>query len=60
MASAAALRLVDEALCWGECVVTGRIAPACLRHRADYVSIMAAKKHPYDTEGLTAREGIEW
>jgi len=56
----AALQLVDEALRWGECVVTGRNAPACLRHRADYVSVMAAEKHPYDTEGLAAREGIEW
>ncbi len=56
----AALRLVDEALRWGECVVTGRDAPACLRHRADYASVIAAEKHPYSTEGLTAREGIEW
>ena len=43
-----------------ETVVTGRGAPAWLTDRANYVSRIIAEKHPYDTEGLPARPGIEW
>lgn len=55
-----ALRLIDEALQYGEVVVTGRGASDKLMEKADYVSILQAKKHPYDEEGLQARKGIEW
>lgn len=52
--------LVDAALAAGETVATGRNAPAWLTDRADYVSRIEAQKHPFETEGLAAREGIEW
>ena len=54
-----AMRLIDEALKTGEVVVTGRGASEALMDKADYVSVIQAKKHPYD-EGLPARKGIEW
>ena len=41
-------------------VSTGRNAPEWLRARADYVSEIAAQKHPFETEKLAAREGIEY
>ncbi len=53
-------RLIDETLLHGECVVTGRNAPNWLIERADYVSRIVAEKHPFETEGLHARRGIEW
>ena len=56
----AAQRLIDEALLYGECIVTGRYAPSWLIERADYVSCIQASKHPFETEGLHARRGIEW
>lgn len=52
--------LLDAALLSGETVVTGRTAPEWLQARADYVSVITAQKHPYQTEGLTARKGVEW
>lgn len=52
--------LIEEALAFGECVVTGRSAPEWLCRRADYVSVISAARHPYHTEGLAAREGIEY
>ena len=52
--------LLDAALLSGETVVTGRTAPEWLQTRADYVSVITAQKHPYQTEGLTARKGVEW
>lgn len=55
-----AQRLIDEALLYGECVATGRYAPGWLTQRADYVSRIEAAKHPFETEGLQARRGIEW
>lgn len=55
-----AQRLIAEALLYGECVVTGRYAPDWLIERADYVSRIQALKHPFKTEGLQARRGIEW
>ena len=57
---AAARALLDEALATGETVVTGRSAPEWLTEKADYLSRIAAEKHPYAGEGLPAREGIEW
>ncbi|NLO84814.1 MAG: cob(I)yrinic acid a,c-diamide adenosyltransferase [Clostridiales bacterium] len=55
-----AQRLIDVALVHGECVVTGRYAPDWLIARADYVSRIMPDKHPFETEGLHARRGIEW
>lgn len=54
-----AFRLIDEALKTGEVVVTGRGASEALMDKADYVSVIQAKKHPFN-EGLPARKGIEW
>lgn len=53
-------RLLDAALRQGETAVTGRDAPGWLRDRADYLSEIRAAKHPFDTEALPGREGIEW
>ena len=52
--------LIGTALRFGETVCTGRNAPQWLRERADYVSDIRAEKHPFRTEGLPAREGVEW
>lgn len=56
----AAQALIDAALECAETVVTGRDAPEWLLARADYVSRISAEKHPFRTEGLPAREGVEW
>ncbi len=56
----AARHLIDAALESGETVVTGRRAPDWLVNRADYLSRIEALRHPFHTEGLAAREGIEW
>ena len=55
-----AIRLIDEGLKFSEVIVTGRGASEALMNKADYVSVIEAKKHPFDTEGLRARKGIEW
>lgn len=52
--------LLDAALICGETAVTGRDAPDWLLKRADYVSRLLAEKHPYASEGLAARKGVEW
>lgn len=57
---ATARALLDAALASGETAVTGRDAPEWLRERADYVSVISAQKHPFQTEGLPARKGVEW
>ena len=57
---ATARRCIQTALAAGETVVTGRNAPEWLLNMADYVTEMRAMRHPYQTEGLTARRGIEW
>lgn len=56
----AAQALIEAALRHGETVVTGYAAPAWLHDRADYVTRMSAQKHPYKTENLPARRGVEW
>ena len=53
-------RLIDCALASGETVVTGRTVPDWLTEKADYLSRIAAEKHPYITEKLPARKGVEW
>ena len=40
-------------------MLTGRDAPEELLRRADYVSELVKRKHPFD-EGLPAREGVEF
>lgn len=52
--------LIDRALESGETAVTGRYVPDWIIARADYVSVINAKKHPYASSGLTARKGVEW
>lgn len=69
LATALSLHMVEEdtarmliaaALQRGEAVVSGYAAPPWLHAAADYVSVITAEKHPYETEHLPAREGIEW
>ena len=60
VAEEAARALVETALAHGETVTTGYAAPSWLLEHADYVSRIDAERHPYETEGLPAREGIEW
>ena len=57
---AAARALLEAALASGETVVTGRSVPPWLEERADYLSRITAEKHPYMSERLPAREGVEW
>lgn len=52
--------LIEASLRWGETVVTGAFTPAWLRDRADYVTCMRAERHPYQTQQLPARKGVEW
>ncbi len=42
-----------------EVVITGRDPDLALQERADYITEMTKRKHPFD-QGLQAREGIEW
>ena len=42
-----------------EVVITGRDPAPELQERADYITEMCKRKHPFD-KGLNAREGIEW
>lgn len=42
-----------------EVVLTGRNPPQALLERADYVSEIVKRKHPFE-QGIPAREGIEW
>ena len=42
-----------------EVVITGRNPPSELMERADYITEMQKRKHPFD-RGIRAREGIEW
>lgn len=51
--------LINQALSFGETVVTGRYAPQSLLDKADYVSEIVKKRHPYD-QGIQARKGVEW
>ena len=42
-----------------EVVLTGRDPSEALQERADYITEMVKRRHPFD-DGVTAREGIEW
>lgn len=52
--------LADKALASAETVITGRMVPDWLSEKADYLSRIIAEKHPYITEKLPARKGVEW
>jgi cob(I)alamin adenosyltransferase len=43
-----------------ELVLTGRNAPSEIAAAADYVTSMQPLKHPYETEKIAARRGIEF
>lgn len=60
IAEDAAKALIDAALARGEVAVTGASAPRWLIDRADYLSCISAQRHPFTTEGLPARKGVEW
>lgn len=60
VSDASAQKLIEAALPYGETVVTGRAVPAWLMELADYVSVIRERKHPFATEGLPARKGVEW
>lgn len=51
--------LIDEKPVGVEMVLTGRYAPLALIERADYVTMLGQKKHPY-TKGIVARQGIDY
>lgn len=53
------LELVDSRPFAVELICTGRYAPRSLIDRADIVTEMCVVKHPYETEELPARDGIE-
>lgn len=53
------LQILDECPKTCEIVLSGRSYTAEILKRADYVSKIAAVKHPY-TQGVVAREGIEY
>src|SRR5699024_2997979 len=42
-----------------EIVLTGRNPSEALQQRADYITEMTKRRHPFD-DGVAAREGIEW
>ena len=60
LAEETARALIEAALESGETAATGRTAPAWLEEKADYLSRVRAEKHPYASEKLPARKGVEW
>ena len=52
--------LVCLSLSCAETVATGRNAPAWLLSMADYATEFCQLRHPYASEGLPARPGIEY
>lgn len=55
-----AKRLVQASLEACETVVTGGQSPQWLKDDADYWTEMTLHRHPYEKEGLQARQGIEY
>ena len=53
-------KLINLALSYGETAVTGYDCPDWLKARADYLTLLTSLRHPFETEGLEARKGIEW
>ncbi len=54
-----AAELICNAKSECELILTGRNAPELFVEKADYVTIMELKKHPYE-KGIAARKGIEY
>lgn len=52
-------RLILENKDKSEVVLTGREPPEIFLEKADYISEIISRRHPYDS-GITAREGIEF
>ncbi len=53
------IRIIDEKPKWMELVLTGRDAAEEVVGRADLVTEMCCRKHPYE-KGIPARRGIEF
>lgn len=53
------LLFLDSSKEWIEVVMTGRDPLPSMAERADYISELQKKKHPFDN-GVTARKGIEY
>ena len=53
----AVLALLDG--CAGEVILTGHRVPERFLERADYITYMEKKRHPFD-RGAIARSGVEW
>lgn len=59
LTEAQVLSLMDGKHKATELVITGRSAPEAVLARADYITNMQAKRHPYE-KGIYARRGIEF
>ena len=55
-----ARELINLSLLYGETIITGRFAAKWLINMVDYCAVMQCESHPFCTEHLNAREGIEW
>lgn len=60
VSKADAKRLVQASMEQCETVVTGGQSPQWLQDSADYWTEMTLHRHPFETEGLQARQGIEY
>jgi len=54
------LQLLDDRPAGVELVLTGRNAPEEVLQRAELVTVMEDRRHPYAVTGLLARAGIEF
>ena len=54
------LRLIKEKSPGTELILTGRNADSRIIEAADLVTEMKNIKHPYELQGIKAREGIEY
>jgi len=54
-----AYELIERKPAKTELVFTGRDYPEAIKNRADYVSEIQKRKHPYD-KGILARQGVEY
>lgn len=54
-----AKRLISEVKDKSEVVLTGREPPEIFLEKADYISEIISRRHPYDN-GISARKGIEF
>ncbi len=54
------LALIDACPPQVELVLTGQRVPDAILARADYITEMRAVRHPYEQQGIQAREGVEY